>query len=407
MLTLPLPGHGSPAPARSALTASAATRRPDLDGLRGVAVLSLLAIHCVPVWSRGGVMAIDIFFVLSGFLTTVLVRRLLDEERFSYPRFVQRRLARLAPAALLVLVVCLAFAVLFTPAAVARDIGRQVAWAASMLSDVRLARSGASASPHPNDPVLAFWVVGVVVQFALVWPLVLRAVRGTAALRVVIVAGLAGSLAFDLACAAQGSWLAYHLLAGRWWELMAGAALATLPAHGAAAKPTAASSAIARDVLSWSAPVLLASAALTVDRASVLPGAWALLPVLAACLSIAAGPRASFNRHVLAQPVLRFYGLVAYPLALWHWAVLSFPVILEVTLSNEVRVLVLIAAIVLAALTYELVEGPLRARANASVHAALALGGAIVVVGLLGALLAALDGLPFTYPPALRSASMP
>jgi peptidoglycan/LPS O-acetylase OafA/YrhL len=400
VLTLPLPRHR-----RSSTAAPPSVRphgiayRPDVDGLRGLAVLSLLAIHCAPGWALGARFGTDVFFVLSGFLVTAQVCRTSALGASSYLVFLQRRVARLVPSAVLVLAACLVFAVLFTSADQARDIGRRVAWASTMLSDLALRREAPpSASSSLLDPVYPFWAVGLVAQFSLLWPAMLVALPGMRAARAMAVAGLGASLAFALTCAVLGSWAAFHPLAGRWWEFMVGAGLALRAVVPPRVEVPYRDVGPWREALPWAGMALLAAVGLLGHEAPVLPDAWAVLPALGAGAVIAAGPAAWLNRRVLAQPLLRFYGVVAYPLALWHWAVLSFIAILGVPLTSDVRALVLIACIVTAALTYELVELPLRAHAQSSPRAALWLLAALAVAGLLGALLVAFDGLPTTYP---------
>ena len=135
------------------------------------------------------------------------------------------------------------------------------------------------------------------------------------------------------------------------------------------------------------------------------PGAWALWPVAGTLCLLTAGPASWLNRQVLAQPVLRFYGRVSYSLYLWHWPVLCFPLMLGVPLSADTRVLILIASVVLAVLTHEMIEKPVVLRTptrRLSVLLLVALGGCIA----LGSVVVATDGLRFTFPVELKSISV-
>jgi peptidoglycan/LPS O-acetylase OafA/YrhL len=134
------------------------------------------------------------------------------------------------------------------------------------------------------------------------------------------------------------------------------------------------------------------------------PGWWAVWPVAGTVFLLAAGPRDPVNRHAFAQPVLRFYGRIGYPLYLWHWPVLCFPLLLGVPLSVDVRVLILLVGVVLAALTHELVEKPF-ARLRPSRSLSMLLLAALAVCASLGAFVAATGGMRFTFPAELQSSA--
>ena len=366
--------------------------RPEIEGLRGVAILSLLAIHVVPSLSRGGAIGIDIFFVVSGYLLArALVRQ--DDRAPDWRGFISRRLQRGVPALVAVLIGCLAFATLFTLPKDIQTLGRSMAWGAGMLSNFDAWRQGLPTdAAQALDPLSHLWQIAAIAQGGLLLALMARLLRPHPRMLLAMV-GLTGlaSLAFNL-LAVDASGAAFYLLAGRWWELAAGAALALGLKAGYRAVPQ----------LGWLAIACFGFATVLAVSSAHFPGAWALWPVAGALCLLAAGSQAWVNRHVLAHPVLRFYGRVSYPLYLWHWPVLCFPLLLGVPLSVDVRILILIASVVLAGLTHELIEKPVAMlqparRLSASLLAAL---GACVA---LGAVVVATDGLRFTFPAELQA----
>jgi len=149
--------------------------------------------------------------------------------------------------------------------------------------------------------------------------------------------------------------------------------------------------------------VLLAAAVLLIDRAANLPASWALLIALGTLALLAARPLAWINRVVLSNSVLRFYGAISYPLYLWHWPLLCFPAVLGIPMSHELRVIILTASVVLAALTHETVDR----RAQASTHrrglplSALAW---LIALALCGWFVVTTDGLMASFPQGMQRA---
>ena len=196
----------------------------------------------------------------------------------------------------------------------------------------------------------------------------------------------------------------FFLLPTRAWELLIGAAWAHFVVFSGGRLRLRAPVWADRcmpDLLAVLGVLLIAAALALLDKSRQFPGWWALLPTGGTVLLLAAGPQAWLNRHVLSHRVLVFYGAISYPLYLWHWPLLVFPVLLGVELNNAWRVLILTASVGLAALTLEFVERPLRAGAWGR-HTAAALCGVMAALGLAGLSLVASDGLIGTYPKAVQ-----
>lgn len=341
------------------IAARAVRYRPDIDGLRAVAVASVIVYHAFAGVLPGGFLGVDVFFVISGYLITQLILRDLHERSFSLAEFYRRRARRILPALLVVLAASALFGwFALLPGELSR-LGRSIAWSAPFMANVFFARTGGFGGyfdPIADlTPLLHLWSLGVEEQFYLVWP-VLLLLAGRAR---VIRPALSAVIVISLAASFWGGWVrpeqAFYLPTSRAWELASGGLLATLPAGGW----TAAAGAGSRRYRSGMTGALSAAGlALTVLGAGL---AWTLMPPLGAVLLIAAGSQAPVNRYLLASSPLVFVGRISYSLYLWHWPALSFTrIVLGRSLTHaEAAVAVLIAAVAAYA-TCRLVEEPIR-----------------------------------------------
>jgi len=331
--------------------------RPDIDGLRAVAVGSVVGFHAFPLAAKGGFIGVDIFFVISGFLISGIIFRQLEAGRFSYLDFYSRRIKRIFPALLTVLAATLlAGWYLLLPDEFER-LGKHLAAGAGFISNLALwNESGYFDAAADSKPLLHLWSLGIEEQFYLLWPLALGLVwrrrRGLLAITVLIAAV---SFAINVATVRSDAVAAFYSPLSRFWELMAGGILAYVAGH----RPELlARGANARSVAGL---VLIAAALVLLTKESAFPGWWALLPVLGTFLMISGGPDAWLNRKVLAARPMVWVGLISYPLYLWHWPILVFTRIVKgAVLDDKDGVMAVAAAVVLAALTYRFVEGPLR-----------------------------------------------
>ena len=342
-------------------------QRPDIDGLRGVTVLSILAVHTFPDWMRGGLIGIDIFFVLSGYLISTSVLGAIRSGQFRYGDFYQRRILRIVPALSVVLLAVLAFATLFTFPNETRLVARGVATASTFMS-YAFARHDLATYANPvADPLAHLWTLSIEAWFYVTWPLAVVALCRAGRLTSRTIAAAATSLILlTLVLALDRPATELFLLPLRAGELLAGAWLALQGGESMAARLAARWGQAPRwrgrvaSSMGWGGSALLAVALVLADRADQCPAAWSLLPFAGTMLLVAAGASAGPNRSVLSHPALRFYGVISYPLYLWHWPLFVFPLIVGVPLSNDVRVMILIASVSLAALTHELVERPIK-----------------------------------------------
>ena len=367
--------------------------RPDIDGLRAIAVSSVLVFHTFPQFLPGGFVGVDIFFVISGFLISSIIFAGLDRGTFSILDFYGRRIRRILPALFLVLVVSFVLGWFLLFGDEYRELGKQMAGGAGFVSNFVLwAESGYFDKAATTKILLHLWSLAIEEQFYIVWPpLLILSWKYRRAVPVLIVAALVLSFAVNIWLTSQHDGAAaFYSPLSRAWELMAGCALALLKRRGWRVQPANAGSVASLGLL-----LLIASFVLIGDTRA-FPGWWAVLPVLGAFLLIAAGPDAWPNRRILGHWAFVAIGLVSYPLYLWHWPLLTFARIYEsTTLPRSIRVAALALSLAAAVATYRFIELPIRhsARPTTKAFALLAL---VTVMGTLGLFCYGMNGFPGT-----------
>lgn len=367
--------------------------RPDIDGLRAVAVLLVVVFHAFPSSMRGGFVGVDVFFVISGYLISGIIFGELAKNRFSIADFYVRRIRRIFPALLLVMVASLLAGWLILLPDEFSKLGKHAAAGAAFLSNIVLWReAGYFDDDAALKPFLHLWSLGVEEQFYLAWPLILALLwrwRERALVPVMALVLLcAASFVANVALIERNPTAVFFMPFTRFWELMIGAMLAYARV-ASASSPEPGASPTLRHIASWGGLLAIAGAAAVIDKSSSFPGYWALLPAAGAALILWAGPHAAVNRGLLSLRPVVYIGLISYPLYLWHWPLLSLARIWTgAELSNLTAGALACAAVALAALTYHLVETPIRAmRSPRQMSAsAVALAALMVLVAALAAL---------------------
>lgn len=355
--------------------------RADIDGLRAVAVLSVVGFHAFPLWLRGGFVGVDIFFVISGFLIATIIFGSLERNSFSFIEFYSRRVRRIFPALLLVLVAAYVFGWFALLADEYKQLGKHLAAGAGFVSNLVLwSESSYFDNAAETKPLLHLWSLGIEEQFYIVWPLLLwgawkkRFNLLTIALLIAVI-----SFSLNLYGVHRDATATFYAPQTRFWELLLGSLLAWLSLYRIAslsalkhrldswlsvalyAQPPALHGKALRDVQSVAGGLFIAAAVLSIDKGKAFHGYWALLPTIGALLMISAGPHAWGNRVLLSNRVLVWFGGISFPLYLWHWPLLSFARIIEGgPPAWEIRFGVVVLSIVLAWMTTRLVERPLR-----------------------------------------------
>lgn len=371
---------------RPETTSRGTNYRPDIDGLRAVAVLAVVLFHAGVPFLTGGYVGVDVFYVLSGFLITgLLVGELQRTGTVSLVSFYARRIRRLLPASVLVLTVTAALSAVLLPPLSRADVSGDVVSAALYVSNWHFAAQATdylSADMTPS-PVLHFWSLGVEEQFYLVWPaLLLLAWRGTvsrgghvrrprllAGVVVAIVVAVILSFILSLKLTASAQPWAFFGSPTRGWELGAGALVAIL-----GSSPSLLRFPI-RAWLGWIGLGLILFACVRLNGETAYPGTAALLPVLGAC-ALLLGGAPSWRRteqvdatqdlpgpaSLLAHKSLRFIGTVSYSWYLWHWPLLVLPAayLAPEPMTSAQKALAVVASFGLAVATYYLIENPVR-----------------------------------------------
>jgi peptidoglycan/LPS O-acetylase OafA/YrhL len=339
--------------------------RPDIEGLRAVAVSLVLLYHAAVPGFGGGYVGVDVFFVLSGFLISgLLLRELETSGTISLASFYARRLRRLLPAVALLIIVTVVVSVAVLSPLRAGDVAADGVAAALYASNLRFAVQATDylQSELAPSPLLHLWSLGVEEQFYLFWPALLllaTRVRSDPRVRVGIVAAAVVVASFALSLwltTASAPW-AFFSLPSRAWELGIGALLAVGAARLAGLPRGLANAG------GWLGLGMIGAAGLLIDTSTPFPGTAALLPVLGTALAMLPGMRgtAEAPARFLGLRPARFLGRISYSLYLWHWPMLVLPTaVAGETLPLPVRVGLMLAAIPIAYASQRWLEDPIR-----------------------------------------------
>jgi peptidoglycan/LPS O-acetylase OafA/YrhL len=370
--------------------------RSDVDGLRAVAILGVVINHAYAEVLPGGFAGVDVFFVISGFLISEIILRELNNGGFSFGDFYARRVRRLFPALTVVLCVVWIYGWLILLPDEFQKLGRNLAAAATFSLNLLLYSNTDPYFILGQQPLTHLWSLGVEEQFYFLWPLALVTVRrfGRNPLIVSLLSITVVSFVLNVSEIPWDPLASFYLPWNRLWELSLGAVLAcTLPsiseavAHRGAARRSPLSlpfDQTVRHVAGLLGAAMLAASFMELSSTWRHPGWQGLVPSTGALLLISAGPDSWVNRFVLSQPVMVFVGLISYPLYLWHWPLLSF---MHVAVHGKISAItstgVVVAAFVLAFLTYKVIELPVRHSTNKA-RSALVLCATMVICGSIG-----------------------
>lgn len=339
--------------------------RADIQGLRALAVLMVVAYHSAPAIIPGGYIGVDVFFVISGFLiTSHLLERLQADGKISLARFYARRAVRILPAAFTVLVLTVIAAFIWVPPVQHKDV---LIWAGATAVYIPnvfawLVRTDYLAETAPSV-FQQFWSLGIEEQFYLLWPVLLFLgwrwlARSNRALLILVCIFVVASFTACLVVMESSQPQAFFSLSTRGWELGVGGVVAFLLKAGPA-RP----SQLRSGLFAWTGLVVLALAALTYDIQTPYPGAPAAVPVIATALLLLDATGAQGPARLLSIRPLQFIGLISYSVYLVHWPLLVIPQAavghahpLPLWTSLSLAVL----AIPVAYLLYRFVENPIR-----------------------------------------------
>ena len=335
--------------------------RVDLEGLRGVAVLLVVFFHAHFAIIKGGFAGVDIFYVLSGFfITGLLIREREEQKRISLATFYARRIRRLMPAGLLVLIATLVASIIILPKILIPGVAIDTAAAALFVANINFARHATDyfQTTTTPSPILHYWSLSVEEQFYMIWPalIILTAKFGRALRRnllVVLTVITGSSFAFALYLLHRNAIWGFYSLPTRAWELGLGGLISVVSPNFKKIPHTLAA------IGSWLGITGLAVTTLFIPETALFPGIRALLPTLSTVLIIVCGVRGQLS--LLTNSVMRYFGRISYSLYLWHWPVLILPAVaLAHSISLSEKLLAILLSILLASLTTRWIETPMR-----------------------------------------------
>lgn len=339
----------------------ARTYRPDIDGLRGVAVLSVVLFHAGVPFLKGGFVGVDIFFVISGYLIGAHVYSDTSRGRFSIAEFYRRRAKRILPALLALLIVCYVIAsLLFSPPELLYFARYSIATILSVSNIVAWRQTGYFAPNASLNSLLMTWSLGVEEQFYLLFPLVMIALgklaRKYVSLALTILALL--SLVSCIIISHRSPSTAFYLFPFRAWELLLGVLLAVY--ENGRQTSSGRGHRWLTNISALAGVALLGFSIFCYGPHTLFPGYAAAAPTLGSLLLICS-PTSWINRYVFSLRPIKFVGKISYSYYLWHWPLLSFAHILaNGTSSVAIGCSIAAFSLLIAWLSFRFVEQPFR-----------------------------------------------
>lgn len=400
-------------------TSSAVTKknyRPDIDGLRAISVLPVVIYHAFPDLLSGGFIGVDVFFVISGYLISNIIFYSLHNNKFSFMSFYARRIKRIFPAVIIVLVLSyLAGWIMLLPQDY-EQLGKHIAAGAGFLSNiVSLYEAGYFDGSANLKPLLHLWSLGIEEQFYILWPLLIWLTwKNKYTILPIILIIVAISFYLNIDGVKLNHTVTFYSPHTRFWEILCGCLLAwisfikkeNLYKYFNFKKTNLIfnkNERLLKNIASTVGILLLLYGFLTINENFSFPGFWAVIPVLASVLLIYAGPDTWVNSKILSNKLAVWFGLISFPLYLWHWPLLTFSRIMESgTPSYTTRIFIVMLSILLAWATYRFIEQPIRfGKKNKITTAQLAIG--MLIIGCIGLATYKYNGFLFRFPKIVQN----
>lgn len=378
----------------SQLNSHSISYRPEIDGLRALAILPVVLFHAFPALVPGGFTGVDIFFVISGYLITSILLKDIQSGTYSIKTFYARRVRRIFPALMLVLIAALAFGwIMLTPEEYQR-LGKHTAGGVGFIANFMFLKEvGYFDAAADTKPLLHLWSLGIEEQFYIVWPILLALAlkRSWSLLWVIVVLGC-GSFLLNISRISLDPGTVFYSPLTRSWEL----ALGAFVAYQVFQPVTRLKNWIERfsSIFSVLGFLLIIAGFVFINEKVAFPGWWALLPSLGAAILILTQSNGFIQTKILSNRLLVWVGLISFPLYLWHWPLLSFArIINSETPAVEVRFALVILSFILAWATFQWVEKPIRhSKPSKKIILGLVIG--LLVVGITGHLINKSNGVP-------------
>jgi peptidoglycan/LPS O-acetylase OafA/YrhL len=329
--------------------------RADIDGLRAIAVLLVIFNHLGWSLFSGGYVGVDIFFVISGYLISLILVKDLATDRFSVARFYKKRVIRLAPAYFTVLtVVSIVAWQVMLPDELSKY-AESALYGTFLMANLYMSREVGDYFSQSVDtiPLLHLWSLGVEEQFYIFWPLALLLFFKRGGQRWIlpfILVTILASLYYANTQLKLNTEKAYYSMPVRAFELLLGALIVFLPKFSLPR--------VLSQLLVWLSLVVIIMTAICFNKETAFPGTMALIPCLATALIIYLGQFDAASNRLLNNTFSLWIGKISYPLYLWHWPIIVFSGFYLIPKNFENQIVLLLLSIVCAWLTYKLVEQP-------------------------------------------------
>jgi peptidoglycan/LPS O-acetylase OafA/YrhL len=368
--------------------------RPDIDGLRALAILPVVLFHAFPNFLPGGFIGVDIFFVISGYLITSILLKDIQAGTYSIKTFYARRVRRIFPALMLVLFVSLVFGwIMLTPDEYQR-LGKHTAGGVGFIANFMFLKEvGYFDAAADTKPLLHLWSLGIEEQFYIVWPILLAIVlkRSWSLWWVIVVLG-GSSFLLNIGRISLDPSAVFYSPLTRSWELAIGAFVAyqlfqpmiwlknLFEKFGS--------------IFSVLGLFLIIIGFIFINEKLAFPGWWAVLPSVGAAILIMIQSNGLIHKKILSNQLLVWVGLISFPLYLWHWPLLSFArIIYSETPTVEVRFILVMISFILAWATFLCIEKPIRySKSSRKIILGLVIG--LLLVGITGHLINKNKGVP-------------
>jgi peptidoglycan/LPS O-acetylase OafA/YrhL len=352
--------------------------RPDIDGLRALAVIMVIAYHAFPKIFYSGFIGVDVFFVISGFLISGIILKMLKNNEFTFYSFYSRRVKRIFPALIIVLLTCLLFGWFFLFSEEYLSLVKNVLAGAGFFSNILYYFESGYFDISTNlKPLIHLWSLGVEEQFYIFWPIILVFIfkkRKKILTPMIIILLL--SLLLNIFIGFKNPSAAFYLTLTRFWEFVSGAIIAYLNFSEEETVSVFLNKLkfklfaqnkrkiITKNLLSIVGAALILLSLFIINEGNFYSGL-VIISIIGVCLIIVAGPSAFINKKILSNKLLVYIGLISYPLYLWHWPLFSFANIIKSgEPTTDLKLLLIVVSFVLAWLTYEFVEKKIRYSIN-------------------------------------------
>ena len=339
--------------------------RSDIDGLRAIAVLSVIFFHINAKWVSGGFSGVDIFFVISGYLITlILVKEIRTTKKLNIVNFYKRRVKRIAPALFFLLTfTSIVGYILLTPEDLVA-LADSTIWAVFSAANIYFYSAIDTGYFAPNSdtlPLLQLWSLGVEEQFYIFWPifllLVMRFFKSIKKVILFLTFVFIASLILAEATVLDHQQFAYYMIPTRAWELLGGAIVAILVNFNIHPKG------LLSELMAIAGAIAIILSIFFLSSNEPVPSLYTVPVIVGTAILIFSGAiKQTFVGRLLSFKPLVWIGLISYPAYLWHWSILAFFRYASVQINFSVVLFILFATFLMATISYLFVERPLRAR---------------------------------------------